>query len=137
VIAFLSSNGTVPALMRSWSEPAGTMGRIRGRVGRPVRRTRLLAMSAAFLFLLVQLTVAAHTHPSALAGQSGACAQLTVDSGLCPLCLLAFHLPVSPASSLAVALPTVDTRPALTSSAQGFPSLVRTSCPTRAPPRAV
>jgi len=84
----------------------------------------------------VQLTVAVHSHAGTLAPKGDACAQLTVDSSLCPLCLLAFHLPVNPACSTVAALPPVDDHAAPASPEQAVRSFALTSCPTRAPPRA-
>ena len=96
----------------------------------------MLAVAGAFLLLSVQLTVAAHTHPRSLMQRSDACTQLTVDNSLCPLCLLAFHLPVNPVSSTVLALPPVDAHAAPAPPEPGFRSFLRTSCPPRAPPRA-
>jgi hypothetical protein len=96
----------------------------------------VLAVAGSFLFLSVQLTVAAHTHPRSLMPCSDGCAQLVVDSSPCPLCLLAFHLPVNPVSSTALALPPVDAHAAPALPEPVFRSFVRASCPPRAPPRA-
>ena len=123
----------VHALMASWNEAAGGRGPNHGRFA---RGGRLLAAAGAFLLLSVQLTVAAHTHPSSLLQRGDACAQLTVDNSLCPLCLLAFHLPVNPVPSAALALPPVEAQTAPVWRKPASRSFVRASCPPRAPPHA-
>jgi hypothetical protein len=82
----------------------------------------------------VQLTVTAHSHPRSLERRSDARGQVTVGTSLCPLCLLAFHLPVNPVPSTALALPRVDAHAAPALPEPGFRSFLRASCPPRAPP---
>jgi hypothetical protein len=96
----------------------------------------VLAVAGAFLLLSVQLTVAAHGHPCSLAQRGDACGHLTVDASFCPLCLLAFHLPVNPVSSTALALPPVDAQALPAPPGLEFRSFLRASRPPRAPPHA-
>jgi hypothetical protein len=95
----------------------------------------VLAVAGAFLLLSVQLTVAAHTHPRSLMPCSDGCAQLIIYSRVCPLCLLAFHLPLKPMSSTTLALPPGDPHAAPAVPEPAFHSFVRMSCLSRAPPR--
>ena len=131
--ASLNRHAKLHTLMPLWKEAAGARNQRRRRIA---RASRVLAVAGAFLLLSVQLTVAAHSHPRRLEERSDARGQLTVGTSLCPLCLVAFHLPVNPVSPTALVLPRVDAHAAPALPEPGFRSFLRASCPPRAPPRA-
>lgn len=68
------------------------------RTRRLQSRARRLAVLAAVLLLSAQLLGAIHCHPAALMRGVTSQAQLTVDNGLCAVCLFAFHSPTNPTS---------------------------------------
>ncbi len=95
---------------------------------------RLLRVTAAVLLLSAQLAAAVHSHPGSLVQETGIAGQMKTETGICPLCLLAFHLPLSPASSPALADLQPEAAAAHAPAARSVPSFLRTSGLTRAPP---
>jgi Protein of unknown function (DUF2946) len=109
--------------------------RNRNRIGTH-GKARVFVAGLAALVLCAQLAAIGHYHQTdgrRLAAQSA----FTVDDGLCPLCILAFHLPLNPAAQPTVVQPHTQVRPA--QSAGWFTYVSQTPSPwlTRAPPPSV
>jgi hypothetical protein len=89
---------------------------------------------AAAVILGAQLLALAHYHQtnpiSRITAQAGAAA----DNGLCGLCIVAFHLPLNPAASIAVQRPHLDGQKAATLTLRAFARRAHVLASTRAPP---
>lgn len=96
---------------------------------------RSAAVLGAALLLLAQLLAAAHTHQSLLKQDLKAQTELGADSGMCAVCLLAFHLPLNPAAAAVVASPQTEIQGAFRPARYRRRSFDLSSSPTRAPPR--
>jgi hypothetical protein len=98
---------------------------------------RAIAFFAAGLVLSAQLLAGAHYHRDALTDRVNARATYTVDGGLCPVCLLAFHLPLNPPASPAIARPEPRVQAAPRYSYHASWSFNLSLPLTRAPPQAL
>jgi hypothetical protein len=67
-----------------------------------------VAAFAAALILVAQLLAVSHYHQTDPVRRFNAQAQVLADDGLCPLCTLAFHLPLNPAAAPAIERPQLD-----------------------------
>ena len=94
---------------------------------------RFAAILAAGLVLSAQLLASAHRHNTFSFG-SHAQAEVGSDAGLCAACLLAFHLPLNPATAPAVLRPKFAVRGTPAPAPHAFRSFNFRSFLTRAPP---
>ena len=109
------------------------MGRgIRARaVGGVFKRATIFA---AAVILGAQLLALAHYHQTNPASQITAQAGVATDNGLCGLCIVAFHLPLNPAVSIAVERPRIDGLKAEALALRANIQRPHFLTPTRAPP---
>jgi hypothetical protein len=99
--------------------------------------SRWVATFVATLMLAAQVAAVAHFHPVPSQDSFNAVAQAGTDSGLCPLCLLAFHSSANPPSTPSIATPTTTALAPLAPTASVFRRIVCACALTRAPPLAV
>jgi hypothetical protein len=109
-----------------------------GAKSRPVslarRLARALAVFGAAVILAGQLAAAIHTHQIFQTERIGSAAEIAVDSGLCPLCLLAFHSKGSLGAAPMLARPAVQLRAVPEAASSSFESFKEFSALTRGPP---
>jgi hypothetical protein len=98
---------------------------------------RSIALAGAALILAAQFLALTHFHQRNPIRQFNAQTQLVADDGLCALCNLALHAPLSPAATPSIARPYVEIRLADAPVASLHVSNPFSSCRTRAPPAAV
>jgi hypothetical protein len=109
----------------------------RRETGGVVRRgAKSIALLGALLILTAQFLALAHFHQGNPTRQINAQNQIVADDGLCALCILAFHAPVSPAATPAIARPLAEVRLVEIAVARLHLSASYSSCQTRAPPAA-
>src|ERR1700688_3636318 len=96
---------------------------------------RSAAIFAAGLVLFAQLLACAHRH-NTFSFDSHAQAEAGSDAGLCAACLLAFHLPLNPATAPAVLRPQLAMRGTPAPAPHAFRPFNLRSFLTRAPPLA-
>jgi hypothetical protein len=96
---------------------------------------RSAAILAAGLVLFAQLLAAAHRH-NTFSFDSHAQSEVGSDAGLCAACLLAFHLPLNPATAPAVLRPQFAVRGTPAPVSHAFRPFNFCSFLTRAPPLA-
>jgi hypothetical protein len=97
-------------------------------------RAKSFARVSALLILVAQLFAVAHFHQRNITRQFNAPTQVVADDGLCALCLLAFHTPLNPAVTPAIARPRAEIRLVDASVTSLYVSIPFSSCRTRAPP---
>jgi hypothetical protein len=95
---------------------------------------RRVALAGAALILFAQLLGAAHWHPANLDRTASASAALSADSGVCAVCLLAFHTSLNPAAAPALVHPQRAVSKAPAARVAVLSSLEFASHLTRAPP---
>lgn len=95
---------------------------------------RGIATAAAALLLASQLAAAAHTHQVLQPERFSSHAELAVDSGLCALCLLAFHAKIAPVSTPGIHHPEVQIEAALDLAPPSIESFDPSCALTRGPP---
>jgi hypothetical protein len=95
---------------------------------------RRVALAGAALILFAQLLGAAHWHPANLDRTASASTALSADSGVCAVCLLAFHTTLSPAAAPALVHPQREVSKASAARGSALGSLELGSHLTRAPP---
>jgi hypothetical protein len=102
----------------------------------PLSLRRSIAIFSAALILVAQFVAVEHWHPAAEPARTVSSAQLSLDTGLCALCQLAFHSSLNPTSTPNIE--RLETGRALASmdSWHGFTSFDPASALTRAPPAA-
>lgn len=93
-----------------------------------------IARVVGILILGAQLIALGHSHQGNLIRQFNAQPQVVADDGLCALCLLAFHTPLNPAVTPAIARPYAEIRLVDASVTSLHVSIPFSSCRTRAPP---
>jgi len=93
-----------------------------------------IARVVGILILGAQLIALGHSHQGNLTRQFNAQPQVVADDGLCALCLLAFHTPLNPAATPAIARPYAEIRLVDASVTSLYVSIPFSSCRTRAPP---
>jgi hypothetical protein len=109
----------------------------RRKIGVLIRRgARPIALFAAVLIFIAQLLALGHFHQRNSIRQFNAQSQIATDDGLCALCILAFHAPVNPAATPAIAHPHAEVRLVEIAVARLHVSASYSSCQTRAPPAA-
>jgi len=96
-----------------------------------------IALVVATLIFGAQLIALGHSHQGNPTRQFNARPQVVVDDGLCALCLLAFHTPLNPAATPAIARPYAEIRLVDASVTSLHVSIPFSSCQTRAPPAAI
>lgn len=96
---------------------------------------RRIAVAGAALILFVQLLGAIHWHPANFDNAASASAALSVDNGLCAVCLLAFHTSLNPATVPTLAHPQRELAMAPVVGSAEFSTFAPASHLTRAPPR--
>lgn len=80
--------------------------------GISARRSPRMAAAAALLLLACQLIAVSHWHVKRIRGQGLPATVSSVSNpDLCPVCLLAFHCPVSSAAGPALQPPRTEDRP--------------------------
>ena len=96
-------------------------------------RRPLTAIFAAALVVFIQLVGASHYHnlPSS---RHAAQTQISADSELCPVCLIAFHAPAASSPAPAQHLPEVEIRSVLASNSGEISEFAFESHFGRAPP---
>jgi hypothetical protein len=105
--------------------------------GGVVRRSaKSIALLGALLILTAQFLALAHFHQGNPTRQINAQNQIVPDDGLCALCILAFHAPVSPAATPAIERPYAEIRLRDVAIARPHVHASYASCRTRAPPAA-
>lgn len=95
-----------------------------------------IARVVGILILGAQLIALGHSHQGNLTRQFNAHPQVVVDD-LCALCLLAFHTPLNPAATPAVARPYAEIRLVDASITSLYVSIPFSSYRTRAPPSVI
>jgi hypothetical protein len=95
---------------------------------------RRIAVAGAALILFVQLLGAIHWHPANFDNAASASAALSVDNGLCAVCLLAFHSSLNPATVPTLAHPLRELAMAPVAGCAGFSAFDPASHLSRAPP---
>jgi len=103
---------------------------------RATRSSRSIAIFVATLMLAAQVVAVAHFHRVPSRDSFNAVAQAGADSGVCPLCVLAFHASANPPSTPSIATPSVAHLSPLVAAAGILPRIVFASALTRAPPLA-
>jgi hypothetical protein len=100
------------------------------------RLRRSIAVFGAALILVAQFVAAVHRHPGVESARTVSSAQLSLDTGLCALCQVAFHSNLNPTS--APFIEPLEIRRAISSidSGLGFTWFDFASALTRAPPAA-
>jgi hypothetical protein len=100
------------------------------------RLRRSIAVFGAALILAAQFVGAVHWHPPVQLAWTVASAQPSVDTGLCALCLVAFHSSLNPTSAPFIEHREIGRAIASSDSWLGFASFDSASALTRAPPAA-
>ena len=95
-----------------------------------------VALVAAALFFAAQLLALAHNHQGNPTRRFEAQSQVVADDALCALCLLAFHAPLNPSATPAIARPYAEPRLVDCVIADRQVSISFSSYQTRAPPAA-
>jgi hypothetical protein len=98
--------------------------------------TRSVAIFTAALTLAAQLAAVAHFHPVPCRDSINAVTQLSADSGVCALCVFAFHTSAKPPATPSIATPTLTALSVLAPVAGVLHRVDSTSALTRAPPLA-
>jgi hypothetical protein len=98
---------------------------------------RAIAIFGAALLLISQTVGVAHFHENAGVRDGIVAAQPVTDSGLCPVCQLAMHSPVSVASALTVARGPAIAETVFVDTPVRFDSPVFSDARVRAPPTAL
>ncbi|HEY6420383.1 MAG TPA: hypothetical protein VIX59_15410 [Candidatus Binataceae bacterium] len=98
------------------------------------RFARSLAVFGAVVIIAGQLATAIHTHQIFQTQRVGSAAELTIDNGLCALCLLAFHSKATPGPAPTLARPEVQLRAAPEAAASSIESFDQSCAMTRGPP---
>ena len=115
----------------------GTMISVQKRIGTSTRRRgKPLVLFAGILIIIAQLFALGHFHQRNSTRQFNAQNQVVADDTLCALCGLAFHAPVNPAATPAIACPYAEVRLVEITIAWLHLSSSYSSCQTRAPPAA-
>jgi hypothetical protein len=110
----------------------------RRETGTSIRRgAKSIAHFCAVLILAAQFLALAHFHQSNPTRQLNAQAQVVIDDGLCALCILAFHAPLNPATTPAIARSHAEFRLVAVAAAPLHVFDSYSSCRTRAPPAAI
>jgi len=99
--------------------------------------TRAVAIFGAALLLVSQLIGVAHFHENAGVRDGIVAAQPVTDPGVCPVCQLAMHSPVSVASALTVARGPAIAETVFVITPVRFDSPVFSDARVRAPPTAL
>jgi hypothetical protein len=100
------------------------------------RLRRSIAVFSAALVLVAQFVGAVHLHPASELARTVSSAQPSLDTGLCALCLVAFHSNLSPTSAPFIERHEIGRAVASIDSWHGFAPFHSASALTRAPPAA-
>jgi len=99
-----------------------------------IRARRSIAVFGAVLVLVAQFVGATHWHPAAESPRIVSSTQPTIDTGLCPLCQVAFHSTLNPTSAPFIEPLEIGGVIASDDFGLGFASFDSASALTRAPP---
>src|ERR1700722_10617336 len=102
------------------------------KTDRPLARA--ISIFGAALLLVSQLIGVAHFHESAVSHNGVASAQISTDTGLCPICQLAIHSPGSMTQATTVARAPAIAETIFVTAPSRSESLVFSAARVRAPP---
>jgi hypothetical protein len=108
------------------------LGKNDGTAARGVVKS--VALIAATFVFAAQLVAVAHYHQGRFEPSAAAQAAVVPDSGLCALCILAFHSPINPAAQAAISQPQGEIHAAESAVPNSYVSHPLPSWLTRAPP---
>lgn len=97
------------------------------------RHRPITALFAAALIVFIQLVSASHYHNPA-GSRRAAQTQLSADSELCPLCLIAFHAPAASSPALLQFSPKIEVHPVLATNSSEISEVAFEDHFGRAPP---